>query len=509
LLEANEQLVIAALRSQSDAESATQALTEVSRSALLDALTQLPNRVLLLDRFAHAIAAAKRHGGRLAVLFLDLDGFKHINDTLGHAVGDEVLKLVAHRLASSVREADTLSRLGGDEFVVLLTEVTHPSDAVLVVDKVFAKLGAPSRVGQHDLRLTASIGISIYPDDGGDAATLIDRADAAMYRAKRRGPGSFAFHGKEPAGVRRLEPASLASRPPPVTSYELAVGEHERRQAQLRRANEQLVLAALRAQELHAAAERAQRRQAEFMALVAQELDGPASALRVAMSMLGQGRANEPRLAWDQSIVEQQVENMSRLLDAVRDVSRASTATLGLERGAVDLTSIIDAAVEACRPAMDTRGQRLEALMPDSPINVRGDAAGLAKIVGNLLDNASTSTPEGGEIELSVVVQGAAIVMTVSDRGIGIARALPGILEPLDPLVPTAREGLVQDMDGVGFTNAGRGIGLTVVRALVEAHGGTVGARNAGSGRGSQFIVTLPLAAPFVEVETPVAGFSV
>jgi diguanylate cyclase (GGDEF)-like protein len=180
LLEANEQLVLALLRAQTESETAVRALDEVSRHAELDPLTELPNRVLLLDRFARAIAIAKRHGTRLALLFLDLDNFKQINDTLGHAVGDEVLKLVAHCLTSSVRASDTVSRYGGDEFLILLVEVAHASDAVLIADKVLAILAATSHVGDHMVRLTASIGICIYPDDGEDAATLIDRADAAM-----------------------------------------------------------------------------------------------------------------------------------------------------------------------------------------------------------------------------------------------------------------------------------------------------------------------------------------
>lgn len=501
LLEANEQLVVAALRDQTDAETAANALTEASRSAGLDALTQLPNRVLLLDRFERAIATAKRHGARLALLFLDLNNFKQINDMLGHAVGDEVLKQVAQRLTSAIREADTLSRLGGDEFLILLTEVSHASDAVLVVDKVIAKLGAPSRVGDHVLRLTASIGICIYPDDGGDATTLIDRADAAMYRAKRHGHGSFAFHGKEPAGVRGLDSPSLTSLRRPVTPYELAVAEHERRQATLRQANEQLVLAVLSAQDLQAAAERAQRRLAEFMALVAQELDTRASPIRLAMTMLGRVRTDEPLLPRVQSIIERQVENMSSLIGAARDISNANTATLGFERRPVDMTGIIDAAIDACRPAMDTRLQRFEVLMPAGPINVLGDPARLAQIVSNLLDNASKYTPEGGQIGLSVVVQGDAVVMTASDSGIGItAQALPEIFEPL-----------VQDINAIGFNGVGLGIGLTVVRALVEAHGGSVGARSAGSGLGSQFIVTLPLAvgSPIVKGESPAAGSTV
>jgi diguanylate cyclase (GGDEF)-like protein len=265
LVEANERLVIAALRAQTDAETAARALKEAARLAERDALTELPNRVLLLDRFAHAIANAKRHGGRLALLFLDIDNFKQINDSLGHAVGDQVLKLAAHCLVSSIRGVDTVSRHGGDEFLILLTEVSQASDAVLVADKVVAALAAPSLVGEHVLRLAASIGISIYPDDGEDADTLIDRADAAMYRAKRQGLGRFVLYGEEPASERGLKSA-LESPRQLLARYELALAEHERRHAQLREANERLVLAALGAQEQQAAAEMALRRRTELLA---------------------------------------------------------------------------------------------------------------------------------------------------------------------------------------------------------------------------------------------------
>ena len=193
LLEANEQLVLSALHARTEADTASEALKQASRSAEFDALTELPNRVLLLDRLAQAICSAKRRGVRAALLFLDLNNFKQINDTLGHAIGDQVLKLAASRLASSVRAADTVSRHGGDEFLILLAEVGAASDAVVIADKLSAALGAPSQVADQVIRLTASIGISLYPDDGEDAGTLIERADAAMYRAKRHGLRSFVF----------------------------------------------------------------------------------------------------------------------------------------------------------------------------------------------------------------------------------------------------------------------------------------------------------------------------
>ncbi|GAB3346696.1 sensor histidine kinase [Lysobacter tyrosinilyticus] len=481
LLQANEQLVLAALRAQSDAEAASRALEELSRSADLDTLTALPNRVRLLDRFAGAIAYAKRHGTRMALLFLDLNNFKQINDTLGHAAGDEVLRLAAHRLVSLVRDEDMVSRYGGDEFLILLTEVSHAPDAAIVADKVIAALAVPSRVRDHVLRLTASIGISVYPDDGEDADTLIDRADAAMYRAKRLGGGSFVFHGEEPASARSLPLPALASLQHPFIHYEVAAAERERRYVQLREANGELVLAALSAQELQAAAELAQRQQKEFLAVVAHELRNPLTPIRIAAEMLGLVRAEEmPRY---QAIIEHEVEHMVRLVSDLLDVSRASTGKLRLEHQLVDMTGIIDEAVDACRPAMDTRLQRFSVHVPARALEMQGDPIRLAQILRNLLDNASKYTPNGGEIGLSVVVRDGALVMTVSDNGIGItAEALPKIFEPF-----------VQDTHAIGFNGVGLGIGLTVVRELVEAHGGTVVATSAGTGLGSQFVVTLPL----------------
>lgn len=162
-----------------------------------DALTDLPNRLLLNDRLARSIALARRHGRRLAVLFLDCDRFKHINDTLGHAIGDQVLRSVARRLATCVRESDTVSRHGGDEFLILLPEVDQPEDAGLIAEKIVASVAEPYQVAGHELTLTASVGIALYPEDGQDAQTLIMRADAAMYHAKNSGRNRVGFYRPE------------------------------------------------------------------------------------------------------------------------------------------------------------------------------------------------------------------------------------------------------------------------------------------------------------------------
>jgi diguanylate cyclase (GGDEF)-like protein/PAS domain S-box-containing protein len=174
--------------------SQTRAVEEkLSHLAQYDSLTDLPNRMLLHDRLTQAIALATRRSNKLAVLFVDLDRFKHINDTLGHAIGDKLLQSVAKRLAACVRSSDTIGRLGGDEFVILLPEIAHASDAGLVSTKVLSALTAAHRIGQQNLHISASIGISVFPDDGLDGDTLIKNADIAMYRVKQTGRNAHQF----------------------------------------------------------------------------------------------------------------------------------------------------------------------------------------------------------------------------------------------------------------------------------------------------------------------------
>ncbi len=174
--------------------SHTVALTSKMRHlAQHDFLTNLPNRVLLSDRITQAIALAQRNGTTPALLFLDLDKFKHVNDSLGHAVGDQLLQAVSTRLVQCVRSTDTVSRHGGDEFVILLADERRPQDAALAAEKVLLALSAPFAIeGQH-LHTSTSIGISVFPLDGADAAVLIKNADTAMYHAKERGRNNYQF----------------------------------------------------------------------------------------------------------------------------------------------------------------------------------------------------------------------------------------------------------------------------------------------------------------------------
>ncbi len=170
-----------------DVSAARAAVLKMSHLAQHDSLTDLPNRILFNDRLTEALSLALRYQRQLAVLFLDVDRFKHINDSVGHVIGDRLLQSIAQRLLGCVRASDTVSRQGGDEFVILLTEVTHPQDAVVCAEKMLQVLRVPHRIGDHDLHVTASIGIVTYPQDGTDCETLIRHADFAMYDAKDNG----------------------------------------------------------------------------------------------------------------------------------------------------------------------------------------------------------------------------------------------------------------------------------------------------------------------------------
>jgi diguanylate cyclase (GGDEF)-like protein/PAS domain S-box-containing protein len=191
-----------------DVSKARALSSKMSHLAQHDSLTDLPNRTLFSDRLTEAIAAAHRYRRKLAVLFLDLDRFKHINDSLGHAVADRLLQSVARRLHPCVRASDTVSRQGGDEFVILLSEVARAQDAAVSAEKILLAVRTPHHIDQHDLHLTASIGIVTYPDDGIDAETLMKNADFAMYHAKDSGRNNYQFF-KPDMNERAVERQSL------------------------------------------------------------------------------------------------------------------------------------------------------------------------------------------------------------------------------------------------------------------------------------------------------------
>jgi diguanylate cyclase (GGDEF)-like protein/PAS domain S-box-containing protein len=189
--------------------SAARAMSrQMTHAAQHDLVTNLPNRLLLNDRILQSISLARRQNRPLAVIFLDLDRFKYINDSLGHATGDKLLQSVSKRLLAGLRGSDTVSRQGGDEFVILLSEIADPEDLAASARKILLLLNAPHSIGGQDLHIDGSIGISVYPGDGEDAETLIKNADTAMYHAKERGRNNFQFFKAE-MNLKAVERQSL------------------------------------------------------------------------------------------------------------------------------------------------------------------------------------------------------------------------------------------------------------------------------------------------------------
>lgn len=202
--------VIGAVMVFHDVSEARAMALRMSYLAQHDSLTDLPNRIMFNDRLDQAVALADRQKNKIGVLYLDVDRFKHTNDTLGHHIGDSLLKAVADRLRDCVRTSDTVSRQGGDEFVVLLPQITDIQHAEFIAHKILVAMRAPYIVDHHELHFTASIGIAIYPDDGMDVDALLKKADFAMYQAKDSGRDNCQFYKSE-LNVRSVERHAIES----------------------------------------------------------------------------------------------------------------------------------------------------------------------------------------------------------------------------------------------------------------------------------------------------------
>lgn len=478
LLEANENLVLAALQADAIAESARLTLDELAQSTQRDPLTGIPNRILMNDRLDSAITLARRRGTRIAVLFIDLDHFKQINDTLGHSVGDAVLCELARRLESAVRDSDTVGRYGGDEFLVLLAEVTAASDAAQIAAKILASLGEPCHAGNEVLHLSASIGIALFPEDGDDADTLIDRADVAMYRTKHEGGGSFDFHREGFSRAVGLVPRAGSVELLPTSHHEFVLDEREMPLRDLREANENLTLARLDLQELDGQAALARSHQIRFLSTVAHDLRKALQPIRTAARLFSHAHSDEALRARLPAIITRQVRRMSRLVDDLMTAAQPGGADVRFEPGQIDLTTVLAKAADQAQRALDARRQRLVRNWPAALAPPRGHAGQLVQIVARLLDNASRHSPEGSEIRLTVNMLDAGVRISVSDDGAGIAAdALSAVFAPDDSSTRASGH---------------HGMTMHMLRGMVEAQGGSIRATSGGHGFGSQFSITLP-----------------
>ena len=489
LQQANEKLVAAAMRADTIAEAARKDLVRVAELARLaqhDNVTGVPNRALVLDRLNNAIRMADRHDKRLGVLFVDIDQFKAINDNLGHRVGDEVLRWVVGRLRSVLRKSDTIGRYGGDEFLVLLPDIAQPEDAGRMAGQMIDALAERYMSGKHALTISVSVGISVYPEDGANAMALIDHADAAMYRRKSR---------KETGPPPR--PWNPESNPPGPHSEPIApIQTHASGSAasaepvppgDLREANQHLVIAAMDAQQAQESALEAQQKQLRFIAMVAHELRNPLMPLRMAAGLLDPPDPRYPSSS-DKvgSVIEAQVTRMTRLIDDLLDSSLMMSGKLRLECSRIDLIDVLQQAADTARPMMEARQQTLGTQLPTGPVWLNGDPVRLAQVMGNLLDNARKYTPEGGHIALTLTLEDGSAIIRVRDDGMGMTHKV----------LPTIFEFFTQDDRALEHAHGGLGIGLAVVRALVESHGGHVEADRPGPDEGSEFTVRLPILRP-------------
>jgi len=240
----------------------------------------------------------------------------------------------------------------------------------------------------------------------------------------------------------------------------------------------------------------ANRRKDEFLAMLSHELRNPLAPIRNAVELIRRIAPPDPKLTWATEVTDRQVTQLTRLVEELLDVARISQGKIALQLAAVDLLALIAHSVEAARPFIDARGHRLALSLPSAPVWLRGDFARLSQVLGNLLDNAAKYTPEGGAIQLSLSVQEGQALISVRDNGIGIeAELLPHMFELFE-----------QGKRTLDRSQGGLGVGLTLVRRLVELHQGRIEARSAGVGQGAEFIIVLPCVS---EVQAPVVNDAV
>ncbi len=547
LRDANERLVLATVEAQRQAEAAQSESAGHAYAAEHDFLTGLPNRSLLTDRLTQAISLARRNGKSLALMYLDIDNFKLINDTLGHTLGDQVLQSVAQRLLACLRASDTLCRQGGDEFVVLLPEVEALDDAALIARKFLAAMARPQMIDGRPVPVTLSIGISRYPDDGQDLEAVVRHADAAMYRAKALGRNNVqvfapdmahpddlpvpaaprALRGRpEGSGMARTRHAGsrrrasrpgalprrlaqvdrrLASRLRSVAPVAQAIGTTR---AQLQEANECLVIAAVKAQSM---AEEADRATAEIARLSRMERQLQEVQKQESLGVLAGGVAHDfnnllTAILGNASMGATAVEEhgnaapyfavIEKTAHRAADLTRQLLAYVG--KGHQDLAEVdlgvvvkeISLLLQASIPSSVTLAFDLSERLPF----VKGDATQIFQVLLNLITNASESF-EGAPGHIAVRTQSEALPEARGESPDWVLPAAPGrfaTLEVTDSGAGMAPEVLARIFEPFFSTKfTGRGLGLAAVIGIIRSHGGGLTVRSR-PGCGSSFKIYLP-----------------
>jgi diguanylate cyclase (GGDEF)-like protein len=523
-------------RLQQDLIELAQKETQARQLAYHDGLTGLPNRSLLIDRLQQAMSQAARQNKQVALLLLDLDEFKTVNDKLGHAAGDQLLQAVAERLTACIRGADTVCRYGGDEFVIMLPEIDGPDTAATVVTKIRDHLGAPYLIDGHKIHATASIGIAFYPEDGLTCNDLMKQADVAMYRAKTRilaAPcqsrldlktrNQAALNGANPLGKQGLSLHPDAAQVKGIAGFACAKPSHveaplhaseerervpvgdkdgvhsplfDGRRAILSLSNdvtarkhaETSLLAqeqALRtvAEAAARAAETANHAKDEFLVTLAHELRAPLAAILGWTQVLQAGNAQAALQVRALAAIERSARAQTKLVDDLWNIAEIGAGKLRLDVQAMRLIVAIEAAIESARPALDAKQVTVQPTLDRRADAISGDPGRLQQIVGNLLSNAIKFTPRGGRIDVTLTRVGSQAEIAIADDGEGISA----------DFLPYVFERFTQGDTSSKKKHGGLGLGLAIVRHLVELHGGQIEAYSAGKGRGSRFTVWLPI----------------
>jgi len=507
LRDANQSLVLAAIQAQTKTASAEDTAAKMVFKAEHDCLTGLPNRSLLIDRLEQAMTMAKRQGHTVAIMFLDLDHFKSINDSFGHEAGDQLLLDVSRRLQECIRQSDTVSRQGGDEFIVLLPVVEALVDADLIARKLIETMNKPFFQGGHQHLVTLSIGISLYPRDGLDVDSLLRHADAAMYHAKAHGRNRYkvftADLQEEPGREKqkKIWPRDGTARNQGESSAST--------QTQLQEANEQLVIATVEAQMLREMAEKATEQVSKLAKLEAhlqeiQKLD--------TLAVLAGGVAHDfnnllTAIVGNASLGSIAVENHddpSRHFDAIEkaatraaDLTRQLLAYAGKARSEmaeVDLDQVIQEII--LLPNVSIPGHvTLDYDLGDRLPLVRGDASQIFQVLMNLVTNAGEANPPGVPGSITIRTRREQVTENAADSEESVLAMPPApyvTLEVKDTGTGMAPEVMARAFEPFFTTKfTGRGLGLAAVIGIIRSHGGGIKVRSE-PGQGTSFKIFLP-----------------